>query len=296
MKQLFLLPIFLLACKGNHSQSQNPSLKQDNPLVQKYWFAGEAEVNSYTLTQARYGELREGKAVLIFVSEPFLPEKQVKDEQGSKKSVQVLKLNYLKKFNTGVYDYSLMSSVFTPFNQENHAYKVSFSAQDWCGQSFQQINLRDKKYEIQLRSYFEKEADKDLKINYCYLEDAILTNARLNPMGLPVGEFDILPSSMTSRLLHYPLEPTRALAEIVKSGENIIYNIEFPSQERSKSILIEGKFPHRILSIEETYKDGWGADANVLTTVLSLDETRKLAYWKQNKREHSGLRDELNLD
>jgi hypothetical protein len=29
------------------------------------WFNGEAELSSFQLTQARYGELREGKAVMI---------------------------------------------------------------------------------------------------------------------------------------------------------------------------------------------------------------------------------------
>jgi hypothetical protein len=32
---------------------------------EKYWFNGEAELSSFQLTQARYGELREGKAVMI---------------------------------------------------------------------------------------------------------------------------------------------------------------------------------------------------------------------------------------
>ncbi len=31
-----------------------------------YWYAGNAEITSYKLEQARYGELRQGKAVKIF--------------------------------------------------------------------------------------------------------------------------------------------------------------------------------------------------------------------------------------
>ena len=44
----------------------------------KYWFAGDAEISSFTLTQSRYGELRSGDAVLIYVTEDFLPNIQVK--------------------------------------------------------------------------------------------------------------------------------------------------------------------------------------------------------------------------
>ena len=43
----------------------------------KYWYAGEAELNSYTLSQARYGENHEGEAVLIFVTEDFSKSKYV---------------------------------------------------------------------------------------------------------------------------------------------------------------------------------------------------------------------------
>src|SRR5438105_8601198 len=82
-----------------------------------YWTQGKAEITSYKLTQSRYGELHEGDAVLIFVSEPFSRSKQVKldDWQSAgNDAVEVLKLNFTKKFVTGIYPYSLMFSVFTP--------------------------------------------------------------------------------------------------------------------------------------------------------------------------------------
>lgn len=37
----------------------------------EYWFQGKAEISSYDLTQYRYGEAREGEAVMIFVTEDF---------------------------------------------------------------------------------------------------------------------------------------------------------------------------------------------------------------------------------
>ncbi len=36
-----------------------------------HWGDGKAELDGYALTQPRYGELREGTAVLIFVTEDF---------------------------------------------------------------------------------------------------------------------------------------------------------------------------------------------------------------------------------
>ena len=37
----------------------------------KHWGDGKAELDRYALTQPRYGELRQGTAVLIFVTEDF---------------------------------------------------------------------------------------------------------------------------------------------------------------------------------------------------------------------------------
>ncbi len=76
------------------------------PLTQEfkdYWYAGKAEISSYQLKQARYGETREGNAVLIYVTEDFLPDAQVKADNQNESNVPVLKLNATKKFNTGNY-------------------------------------------------------------------------------------------------------------------------------------------------------------------------------------------------
>ena len=55
----------------------------------KYWYAGDAELTSYKLEQARYGEIREGTSVLIFVTEPFLPETQVKADRNNTSNVPI---------------------------------------------------------------------------------------------------------------------------------------------------------------------------------------------------------------
>ena len=59
-----------------------------------------------------------GKAVLIYVTEDFLNKEQVKANRKSKVSQTVLKLNRTKKFNTGIYPYSIMTSLFTRLGQK----------------------------------------------------------------------------------------------------------------------------------------------------------------------------------
>ena len=48
------------------------------PQFASYWYQGKAEINVFDLQQSRYGEVRAGKAVLIFVTEDFSKSKQVK--------------------------------------------------------------------------------------------------------------------------------------------------------------------------------------------------------------------------
>ena len=116
-----------------------------------YWYQGKAEVNRYALTQARYGEMRNGDALMVFVTEDFLVNEQVKFEGGSKSpKTGVLKLNWIERFNTGIYDYSLMTSVFSPVDQ-SPVLKVTCSVQDWCGQAFVQLNQRKDGYRMESR-------------------------------------------------------------------------------------------------------------------------------------------------
>ena len=95
-------------------------VSQDTPpekKLDKYWFQGKGEINVYELQQNRYNAVHPGQAVLIFVTEDFLTDKQVKnDNYRNPNSTPILKTNFLNRFTTGLYDYSLMTSVFTPTN------------------------------------------------------------------------------------------------------------------------------------------------------------------------------------
>ena len=83
--------------------------------IRDFWFNG-AEISSFKLSQSRYGKNHPGHAELIFVTEPFLIGKQVKDESGKGDSTDVLKLNALTTFNTGLYSYRTMTSTFRPID------------------------------------------------------------------------------------------------------------------------------------------------------------------------------------
>ncbi|MDX1584656.1 MAG: hypothetical protein R3338_13750, partial [Thermoanaerobaculia bacterium] len=72
-----------------------------------HWGDGKAELSGYDLDFPRYGEMRDGVAVLIFVTEPFTIEPRVKaDGPNARTSTvfQVMKLNLVRDFPTGIYD------------------------------------------------------------------------------------------------------------------------------------------------------------------------------------------------
>ncbi len=282
-------------------QSSTEEVYESNEF-KDYWYEGKAEITTYKLDQARYGEIHNGRSVLIFVTEHFSKKKQVKldDPMRDKEdAIRVLKLNFIKKFNTGIYRYSMMDSIFTPVNLKKFPYslKDTSSSQEWCGNTFTQLNLDGNKYDVVQYSYFESEGDREFTLERAFLEDEVWTRIRLDPSSLPIGEIKIIPGTMSARLTHQELRPEKAEAYLEESTEADImtYTINYRDIGRSLSINFRKEFPFEIISWEETYKSGWGEDAKVLTTKATKDKTKRIDYWKKNKNINLVLRTELGL-
>jgi len=259
-----------------------------------YWYKGEAELNSYQLMQSRYGEPRDGKSVLVFVTEDFSKSKQVKldhPDAAGKDKVPVMKLNTIRKFNTGIYDYSMMESVFTPLDVEKypHSLKSTTTSQEWCGHSFTQLNLKGKDYQVSGYSYFEEEGDVHFKLGEAMLEDELWTRIRIRPKSIPQGEVDLIPSGFYNRLLHQPMQPSRARVRIENTETEARLIVEYLHIGRALTIEFEPQFPHRILSWTEQ-------NGKEILSSARLLKTLKTAYWRQHGNEDAYLRDLLLLD
>lgn len=263
----------------------------------KYWYQGKAELTRYSLEQARYGEIHKGESVLIFVTEPFLSDKQVKLESGkSPSALSVLKLNLTKKFFTGIYPYSLMTSVFSPVDyQKNRTLKVTSSTQEWCGQTYSQLNFRNNGYQALIHSYFQNEADQNLQLKGTWLEDEIWTRIRLAPDTLPVGEMEIVPALQYVRLGHVPLKVEAATAERKSEGKTQIYTVQYKNLKRSITIRFDTAFPHAIQAWEERSPGGFGAGAPMLTTKAAKTHSILLDYWNRNNVADAPFRKQLGL-
>lgn len=303
MTKYFLNRILILVLSCSSS-----SVKEEKNIVPKfilsnefnaYWYQGKAEITHYKIEQARYGEIRSGDAILVFVTEDFLTDKQVKKEKDqNSKFTSVLKVNFIKRFVTGIYDYSMMSSVFTPVNISAYpnSLKVTNSNQDWCGQTFTQLNMVNNKYSIKRFSYFEDESDEIYETEKTFLEDEICTRIRIAAESLPVGKIKIIPSTMISRLMHFKPMPIDAVADISENPKGQkVYTVNYPSMNRTLKIFFTKTFPYSIEGWEESYKDGFGDKATMLTSKGEKIQTVITDYWKKNSVADSLLRKQLGL-
>ncbi len=310
-----LLFLFSTGCALDQDVSPEPVSGEDIPANSvsmasvsdpfgDYWYQGEAELTSYDLEQVRYGSIHDGEAVLIFVTEDFSKKKQVKLDNPASAGddkVGVLKLNFSKNFNTGVYPYSMMSSVFTPIHRTSYprSLKVTTTSQEWCGHTFTQFNLDDEKYDVHVYSYFESEGDERLELDAALLEDEIWTIIRLEPESLPTGSIQVIPGSMYQRLSHTDFEVTRASAtlEPVEGREELMeYALVYDDARRTLRIQFNKVFPHEIEGWEEVRTSGQGAGARDMVTRATRKERIMLDYWTRNQPEDEALRQELGLE
>lgn len=263
----------------------------------EYWYAGKAEITSYDLEQARYGEIRKGHAVNIFVTEPFSKKHNTKADENNADNISVLKLNATKKFNTGIYPYSVMTSSFLPVNQPKASLKISSSTQEWCGHEYIELVNKDDKFKMSNFSYFQGESFKEKEIDKkVVLEDDIWSKIRLTPENLPQGNFKALPSFVYLRFSHNEVKAYQAEGKISKGETSSVYEIKYPTLNRTLKITFENKFPYQILGWTDAYKSGWGAKSKTLTTKATLKKSLNIAYWQTNGNKDLYLRKELGLE
>ena len=294
---VFLFPFY--ACDSESADklpsttNNTTTMTDSHPDFNQYWYSGNAELNSYALKQSRYGEMRDGEVVLVFVTEPFSESKQVKldyPKMAGKDKVPVMKLNQVRKFSTGIYDYSIMTSTFTPVDTKAfpHTLKSTTSVQEWCGHTYTQLNLQDGNYQLQQYSYFESEGDETKKLSAALLEDELMTRIRISDGRLPEGQVTLIPSTLHSRLGHKALQPSQAVISKSEEGGLVSYTISYQDIERKLTIEVEKDFPYKIRGWSEDTGDG-------LVTTATLKKSITEPYWSQHDEADKPKRAQLGL-
>ncbi len=164
--------IIILLVAGSAGQTNSPS--RYDAGFWRVWGDGQAELTSYDLTEPHYGSPRRGVAVAIFVTETFSNSARVKSDPGKhprSDEFPVMKLNLVKDFRTGIYDYNDMTSSFLALAGVNNRpagtlTKLSFSSQEWCGNVYHQMLFDAQSIRSTRHSYFDGEADEQTTLPY----------------------------------------------------------------------------------------------------------------------------------
>ena len=274
-----------------HSNDQRTVSKQ----AKEYWFDGTAEISSYTLEQARYGETHKGNAVFVYVTEPFSKSSHTKADRSSPDNISVLKLNKTLNFNTGIYPYSMMNSSFFPVEKGDASLKLSSSVQEWCGMTYLEMK-NSNSFVFDFDSYFEGQSFKNVKTKKGLLEDDLWSLIRLNPESLPTGSQKIIPSMFFLRLKFLKPKAYTVNASLEKDNQNVShYTLTYPDLARELTIHFNTDFPHEILGWEDTHTSGYGSSKKVLTSKAELNKSLKTDYWNQNRNKDLEWRTKLGL-
>jgi hypothetical protein len=268
---------------------------------ESHWRDGKAEIDGYRLVVSRYGEDRDGTAVMIFVTEPFNESKRVKEERPPAHphdTIDVLKLNLVRDFQTGVYDYNTMVSVFVRASNFEPV-KVSFSSAEWCGHVYTELIFRSRQIRGMHVSYFEDETGPISlpRPKGGVTEDELFIALRgLRGDFLEAGEqrrVPYLPGAFFSRLSHQPLGWTEAIIKrdaavqtvVVPAGsfETTLYDVRV-GDGRAGVFYIETAYPHRIVQ--------WSLPPDASG---ELAGSTRLAYWKLNQEGGESYLEDIGL-
>lgn len=264
-----------------------PSIAAADSPFWAHWSDGKAELNGYDLVQPRYGQLRTGKAVLVFVTEPFSRSRGVKVDRFDRSNPDhftALKLNHVRDFPTGIYDYNLMTSVFVDPARDFAPVKVTFSSQEWCGHVFEEARFSPQPggegtASVAVNSYFEGETDtRTLPVGQT--EDALFIQLRglmATTLAAQPTSMTALPSAMMRRLRHVVAGPgtvktswSAARAVTVPAGTFTVRGATWTRATGGTCTLdVEVAYPHRII--------GWQCSDG---EAAKLRGSTRLPYWQ----------------
>jgi len=263
------------------------------PAFWQTWGDGKAELSGYRATVMRYGAPREAEIVLVYVTEPLDRATLIKDDEAGARGVPVLKLNFSEKFQTGIYPYSLMTSVFAPVDgylpTRFAPVKVTLSVQEWCGHVFHGVWAGEHAYESQIISYFASEGEHTETIEAgvgALYEDALFIQLReLDGAFANGGDWSgpIVPRLWNARRAHTPLRPVAArITRTHRDGGIDRFTLTYASVERTFDV--EQTAAKRVVA--------WTANDGEHGEIL---RTARLPYWGLNDPGNESYREQLGL-
>jgi hypothetical protein len=270
------------------------------------WSDGQAELAGYDLTIPRYNQPRRGVAVTIFVTETFSNTLRVKADPGkhpASDEFSVMKLNLVKDYQTGIYDYNEMTSAFVALQPVNgraagSPTKISFSRQEWCGNTYHQLLFDAKAIRAARHSYFDGDGDNQRGLDYPaggVAEDTLWQWARgMAAPALVPGESRTVPflrglpsakgidSAWTTAALFRASKP-QSIAVPAGTFTVEVMSVQLPDKE-TRTFYVEKASPHRIVKWESST----GERAELL-------KAERMKYWQMNAEGYESALSRIGL-
>lgn len=262
-----------------------------------HWYDGKAELSGYQIKISRYGEVRPGTAIMIYVTEPFSQERRVKTDRPQSGDINALKLNLVRDFQTGLYDYNTMVSVFSD-DRDFSLSKISFSSADWCGHVFEEQLFYPGSVHTTRMSYFDHESgsfewdkpERGITEDQLFILLRNLRGEFLNPgesVSLP-----FLPGPYWARLNHKTPQWTEATISrhsatettTVPAGTFDTHKYTVSIENRQGVFHIENIYPHRVV------KWSLAPDEEAVLT-----GSKRLPYWNLHDNGNESYLQELGL-
>lgn len=290
-----LMIVGFQSCRSAADEAHQIVIETDDAFADK-WYAGTAEITTYKMTQGHYGDQYPAVVTLIFVTEDFDANKHVKPDHPGEESqelITVLKLNKEKRFLTGIYPYTMITSVFSPITGDfqGRALKVTSSSLEWCGQTFTQWNREsDRGWLNRSFSYFERQGDQTFNFPDIWLEDELWTLLRMDPEQLPQDSFKIIAGNMNLReRVANPTVKTATASHRVVNDSISRYELRISEPNRRLRIDYRSDFPHQITGWEEEF---FRHNEKVVHRAEKYRSIH-IAYWEHNALLDSVLFKEL---
>ncbi len=267
-----------------------------------WWGDGQAELSGYRMVVGRYGAPREAELALIYVTEPHDRRTWIKDDDAEEPHrINVMKLNQNVEFLTGIYPYSVMTSVFAPVDRYRpepfSPVRIVHAVQEWCGAYSHLLWPGPDRYRSLRLSYFAHEGERVREVEAdgpLLYEDALLVQLReLDGPFAGGGDWEgrLVPELWRLRAGHRGTDPvpariTREAGLHAHQGEEVpVTRFRLQAGEYERVFHVERDAPRRIL--------GWSTSTGEEAELLA---TERLAYWELNRPGDESWREALGLD
>jgi len=241
------------------------------------WDDGQAEVATYDAHRVIYGKSRSYEATLITAKEDFNPQFYVKADnppQGQAHPV-VLKLNIAASIPTENYTYHFLTSLFVKRENPSRLIKLTTGSQEWCGNTFKEVQNWDRVATLRYFSYFDGEGDGSLSLPLGpndLLEDQVpvtLRSLRFRAgLRYPIRMVDSLVSNRA-------VPPIFTNAEIFVQGSETVHSmdcwmVQIQRPGNQQSYWFEKAYPN--ILVKSVSPDG---------RELVLKERNRRKYWER---------------